>query len=197
VRCAINPFVEEENAYAFSLKSENEALRLANEKLAAEITKLTQELGSYEIRLGKGDYNPATTKVLTPKEGRRKKTNGRQLTCSLATDSSHDPQPHFTGSTEELRAGALHQYAVVCPGPNSFQELLREENSTLRNKLFEIKCQLKDGTAAGMEVDPNEEEQDEAVKQESDLSRPSAAVALRIKVLQGTVHATCLSLHVG
>jgi len=135
---------EEENAYAFSLKSENEALRLANEKLAAEITKLTQELGSYEIRLGKGDYNPATTKIL-----------------------------HMT-----------HNPTSLARQKNSELELLREENSTLRNKLFEIKCQLKDGTAAGMEVDPNEEEQDEAVKQESDLSRPSAAVALRIKVLQ-------------
>lgn len=46
-----------------SLKSENEALRLANEKLGAELEKLNQELAAYEMRLGKGDYNPATTKV--------------------------------------------------------------------------------------------------------------------------------------
>jgi hypothetical protein len=54
---------EEGGALASSLKNENEALRQANEKLAAEIAKLGQELATYELRLGKGDYNPATTKV--------------------------------------------------------------------------------------------------------------------------------------
>jgi hypothetical protein len=54
---------EDDGAVAASLKSENEALRQANEKLAAEIAKLGGELATYELRLGKGDYNPATTKV--------------------------------------------------------------------------------------------------------------------------------------
>lgn len=60
INCIID---EDDSAVSSALKSENEALQMANERLNAELEKLNQELAAYEARLGKGDYNPATTKV--------------------------------------------------------------------------------------------------------------------------------------
>ncbi len=72
---------------AASLKSENEALRQANEKLAAEIAKLGGELATYELRLGKGDYNPATTKV-PPRVCVRARVRWCACACACACDGT-------------------------------------------------------------------------------------------------------------
>jgi hypothetical protein len=72
------------------------------------------------------------------------------------------------------------------------QELLREENNALRDKLSEFKRELKEGSTARMDVEGNEEdEEEEGESTKPKNARLSAAEALRIKILSGSCHRAC------
>jgi CO dehydrogenase/acetyl-CoA synthase beta subunit len=79
------------------------------------------------------------------------------------------------------------------------QELLREENNALRDKLSEFKRELKEGSTARMDVEGNEEDEEEEEEGESTKpknARLSAAEALRIKILSGSCHRAPPRTHV-